>query len=295
MKIIFIFIDGFGLGEKDKSKNPIFAAVTPNINYITENCRVIPTDTTMCIQGLPQSATGQTAIFTGVNASKVLGRHMHGQPTITLKRIINENNLFKELLSMGLKVTNANVYRRAYLDNMREAKDKRARPSVTSIMTMSGGINFRTVEDYNKGQGVYHDITGKILADNGFTEKAITPKEAARRLYLASREYDFTLFEHFMTDTIGHRSDMEFAVSHIEMLDEFLGGLLEFVNLDKEIIFITSDHGNIEDMSVKTHTLNKVPTIICGKLPESITDLNLKIVSLTDIVPAIVEIFKGAK
>jgi len=67
-------------------------------NYILNKAGAIPTDACLDVPGLPQSATGQTTIFTGQNASKVLSRHLHGQPTITLKKMIIENNLFKELI-----------------------------------------------------------------------------------------------------------------------------------------------------------------------------------------------------
>lgn len=292
MKMIFIFIDGLGLGENDENKNPLIRANTPYLDYIFKNFTVIPTDPCLGIPGLPQSATGQTAIFTGVNASSVLGRHLSGQPTLTLKKIILKNNLFKELIRRGLKVTNSNVYRQEYLDKMLDPKDRRTRPSVTSVMCLSCSRNFRTIDDYKQGNGVYHDIVGQILIDSGYEVDLINPEEAARRLYSISRNYDFTLYEHFITDIIGHTTDMEKAVSAIERLDSFLGGLIKLVDLKKDMIFITSDHGNIEDISVKTHTFNKVPTIIMG---DALGEIRLKIESLLDITPAILKIFEARR
>lgn len=290
--MIFLFIDGFGLGEQNKEKNPLVAANAPNIDYILKNFTVIPTDATLGVPGLPQSATGQTAIFTGVNASKLLGIHLSGQPTETLKNAIYKSNLFKELISRGFKVTNANVYRDEYLVKMLDPKERRWRPSVTSVMTMSCGLKFRTVEDYRQGKGVYHDIRGKILVESGYAVETITPGEAAARLYAISREYDFTLYEHFMSDIIGHTGDMTLAVEEIELLDAFLGELLACVNLEEDIMIITSDHGNIEDISVGTHTMNRVPTVIMGKLPENV---RVRIESLTDITPAVLEIFEAER
>lgn len=288
MKMIFVFIDGFGIGATDKSKNPIYRASTPALDYLLTNGKMIATDACLGVAGLPQSATGQTAIFTGVNAPMILGRHLHGQPTVTLKRIINENNLFMELLKRGLKVTNSNVYRSEYLSKMLDPKEKKFKPSVTTVMALASGLNCRTVEEYKEGNGVYHDITGKILVEGGYIEKTILPCEAAQRLYNLSRGYDFTLFEHFMTDIIGHKMDMEEAVSEIELLDSFLWELLKLIDLDKDIIFITSDHGNIEDITVKTHTFNKVPTVIFGRGSKI---ESLKVESLVDIMPAVLSIF----
>lgn len=287
--MIFLFIDGFGLGEENPSKNPVYAAKAPNIKHILRDYIVIPTDPSLGVPGLPQSATGQTAIFTGVNASEVLGRHLSGQPTVTLNKIIHKTNLFKELIKMGLKVTNSNVYRDEYLQKMLDPKDRRNRPSVTSVMTLSSGIKFRTVEDFMQGMGVYHDITGQIIKDSGYEVELITHVEAARRVFSISRKFDFTLYEHFMTDIIGHKADMELAVAEIELLDGFLGQLLEFVDLEEDMIIIASDHGNIEDASVKTHTMNLVPTVIMGKIPQGV---NVKVESLTDIMPLVLDIFR---
>lgn len=290
MKMIFIFIDGFGLGEKDVEKNPITAAKTPNLDYIFEKFMCFPTETTLGVKGLPQSATGQTTIFTGRNASEILGVHLSGQPTETLKKVINENNIFKALIGKGFKVTNSNVYRQEYLDKMQVPIDRRHRPSVTSVMTMSAGVRFRRVEEFEAGLGIYHDITGQILKDSGYEVDLITPEAAAERLYRISRDFDFTLYEHFMTDIIGHTMNMGKATAEIELLDAFLGKLVSLIDLNEDTIVITSDHGNIEDISVKTHTYNKVPTIIIGKMPAGV---ELKLESLLDIMPMVMGMFEG--
>lgn len=292
MRMIFLFIDGFGIGQESPATNPVYAVETPNLDYILSHSLLFPTDATLGIRGLPQSATGQTTIFTGVNASRVLGRHMHGKPTVTLKGIINDNNLFRELMNLGLRVTYANVYRQEYLDKIEEPKDRRNQPSVTTVMTMSCGLKLRTVEDYNAEKGVYHDITGQVLVESGYDVRMISPDDAARRLYNISRDYDFTMFEHFMTDIIGHKMDMDLAIQEIQLLDAFLGGLIRQMNFDEEILFITSDHGNIEDISVKTHTFNKVPTIIMGN---GVCREDISIESLVDITPAVVKLFENTK
>lgn len=303
MKMIFVFLDGFGIGEPNDEKNPVYRANTPALDYILKNGKMMATDACLEVPGLPQSATGQTTIFTGVNASKVLGRHLHGQPTITLKNLINKNNLFMELIRRGLKVTNTNAYRSEYLNKMLDPNEKEVKPSVTTVMTLASGLNLRTMEEYKLGKGVYHDITGKILVESGYVEETISPEEAAQRLFNISKEYDFTMFEHFMTDIIGHKMDMTEAVSEIELVDRFLGELIKLVKLDhldqqsiennsKEsedyVIFITSDHGNIEDITVKTHTFNKVPTVILGKADQI---ASVKIASLIDVMPAILNLF----
>jgi hypothetical protein len=37
-------------------------------------------DASLCVPGLPQSATGQAALLTGLNAPELMGRHIEGFP-----------------------------------------------------------------------------------------------------------------------------------------------------------------------------------------------------------------------
>jgi hypothetical protein len=288
MKVIFMFIDGVGIGDRNKETNPIYATESKILAGLIDNARFMA-DAALGVEGLPQSATGQTTIFTGVNGSLALNRHMSGQPTITLKKIIYKSNMFGELKKMGFSVASANVYRDEYLNNMLNVRDRRNRPSVTSVMSMAEHIRFRTVEDFKNNNGVYHDITGEILNKSGYNIETISPRKAAQNLFKISRENDFTLFEHFITDIAGHMAQLPEAVSVIEKLDSFLSELTGLMNFDEDVLFITSDHGNIEDISVHTHTMNKVPVIILGKRADRI---NSDIKSLVDIMPFVLELFK---
>lgn len=288
MKLVFIFIDGIGIGEKDSLVNPIYAAPQRILARLMEEAR-FTADATLGVPGLPQSATGQTAIFTGINAPALLKRHLSGQPTITLKRAINRVNLFGELRKLKLSVTSANVYRDEYLENMLDEKDRRNRPSVTSVMGMAEAVSFRTVKDFRNNDGVYHDITGERLKEAGYDVEEITPEQAAVNLYRLSRRYDFTLYEHFITDIAGHKFEMDKAVEVVAQLDRLIKKLLELMNFDEDVLFITSDHGNLEDITVRTHTMNRVPVIIKGRKAES---LELKVETLTDIMPFVLELFR---
>jgi len=291
MKVIFIFIDGIGMGNKDKLTNPIYATESLVLAKLMDNAS-FHADATLGVKGLPQSATGQTAIFTGANAALALNRHMSGQPTITLKKIIYKTNMFGELKKMGLKVASANVYRDEYLANMLNVKDRRNRPSVTSVMCMAEHMKFKTAEDFINNNGVYHDITGNILKESGYPVETVSPQKAAQNLYALSRENDFILFEHFVTDIAGHKAELEEAISVVETLDCFLAELTSLMNFEEDVLIITSDHGNLEDISVRTHTMNLVPVIVLGKKADNI---NTQVGSLVDIMPFVLELFRSGK
>jgi len=287
MKAIFVFIDGVGIGNKDKATNPIYGSKSHILADLMENARFLA-DASLGVKGLPQSATGQTSIFTGVNAALALNRHMSGQPTITLKKIIYKINMFGELKKMGLKVASANVYKDEYLANMLNVEDRRNRPSVTSVMCMAEHINFRTAEDFVNNNGVYHDITGEILKESGYPVELVTPQKAAQNLYALSRGYDLTLFEHFVTDIAGHKAELEEAIGVVEKLDCFLTELTALMNFEEDVLIITSDHGNLEDISVRTHTMNQVPVIVLGKKANNV---DIQVNSLVDIMPFVLELF----
>lgn len=291
MKVIFIFVDGIGIGNRDTGSNPIYAASTKVLAGLIDKAK-FHTDASLGIAGLPQSATGQTAIFTGVNAAAVLNRHMSGQPTETLRKIIHEVNLFRRLKELGLGVANANVYRDAYLNNMLTLEDRRNRPSVTSVMCMAEQLPFRTVRDFISNNGVYHDITGEKLIESGYEVELVSPEKAAHNLFEISRQSDFTLYEHFITDIAGHIAELPQAVEVVERLDRFLGELIRLMDFEEEVLIITSDHGNLEDISVHTHTMNKVPFIVLGKKAEKV---EFEVLSLVDIMPYVLKLFREEK
>lgn len=95
-----VFIDGFGLGNDEPYGNPFTTAEMPFIRHIMggknmtrshvgegiirNNLVIKPTDACLGVAGIPQSATGQTVLFTGKNAAQMAGRHINGFPTIRL-------------------------------------------------------------------------------------------------------------------------------------------------------------------------------------------------------------------
>ena len=99
-----------------------------------------------------------------------------------------------------------------------------------------------------------------------------------------SKTHRFTLYEHFITDKIGHDQDFERARVHLPELAEFVRETLRLIDRENTTFILTSDHGNIEDLSVRNHTLNDVPTIIWGRMRDVVAR---RISDLSDIAPAI--------
>lgn len=284
MKILLIFIDGFGIGSTDPKRNPILAAKTPTLDWLfsEEESIVIPTDASQGVKGIPQSATGQTALLTGVQASQALGHHQSGFPGPTLRSIIAEKNILKQMQTIGKKATFANAYTRQYVVDVFNGKTP---ASVTTVCVMESEDEFRYTEQILSGDAVYQDFTNQILIEWGEDVPKISPEEAGGNLAKIVKGYDFTLYEYFQTDIIGHSQNWERAIVLIEQLDRFLRQVFTDVDLKETLVLISSDHGNIEDLSTNTHTCNPVPTILVGAGREQLKD---KIKELADITPALI-------
>jgi len=261
MKLLFIFLDGVGKGEKT-AYNPFFYYHPKSYDIFLKKGIVRFLDATLKVPGFPQSATGQVTIYSGINAAKEVGFHINGQITPSLKRIIDKKNIFKTLKQNGFKVDFANVYRDEYLQKL--LNDKDFKMSVTSYMALTSEVRLKTIDYLLKGEGVYCDITNEILIENGYDVPLFSPEKAAENLLNVLKKSHFVLFEHFKTDLIGHSCDMEKAIELVKILDEFVLYTLKNLSSD-ECLIITSDHGNIENLSVKTHTYNSVPFLAYGK------------------------------
>jgi hypothetical protein len=269
LKILFVFVDGLGLGSDDPAVNPL---AWPNVPSIGKNDALAPRsavlqrscfpslgkmlaqsislDASMGVPGLPQSATGQAALLTGLNAQKLMGRHIEGFPPPRLKTLVQEHNIFSKLLAAGKTCTFANEY---YLDDVAHIPSKRE--SVTTVATLAAFGGVRGKAELAEDRAVYHDLTREALRARGYDGPLITPEEAAEHLIDIANDHDFTLFEFFQTDHAGHSGDEERIFQCLEKLDRFFSALLHF----RGILLVSSDHGNIEDMTVRTHTLNPVP------------------------------------
>src|SRR5690625_153166 len=107
-----------------------------------------------------------------------------------------------------------------------------------------------------------------------------------RRSSDLTERYDLLLFEYYLTDKAGHEQNMKMAQGYLNVIDSFLQALL-MSKKESDTLVVCSDHGNIENLSVKTHTRNPVPLIVAGET-ESFREAE----SILDVTPGIVELLK---
>jgi len=232
------------------------------------------------VPGLPQSATGQATLFTGVNAAQPLGRHLQGFPNASLKDLIATRSLFQKMKEQGFRVTFANAFTPAFFRN---------RPrwvSATTVMSETSGVPLRDLQS----DSLYMDFTNRFLRDRGFEIPLRTPDDAARILVQLTGTHELCLYEYFLTDFHGHRGTFDSAVNLLTELDRFLLSIVQRLDLSRTSLIITSDHGNIEDMSHSRHTLNPVPTLLWGDI-QSVFLPFASSLSLEQITPLIGKFF----
>jgi 2,3-bisphosphoglycerate-independent phosphoglycerate mutase len=286
MSVLLIFVDGVGIGTRgphnplDGIDSELFALFQDEEARLPFDGRMAVTDARLGVEGLPQSATGQTTILTGINAPALIGRHLHGYPSPPLKQVLAEHSIYRKLIAIGRSVAFANAYTPRFFTN---------RPrfvSATTVAAESAGVRLRTLADLIEGKAVSHDFTNYALIGQGYMVRSCEPEEAGARLARLSADYDFTLYEYFLTDRVGHRSQRELARDIVLCLTRFVRAVLAATDLTRNTVIITSDHGNIEDATTRSHTLNPVATLAFGLAREFIAS---RVRALTDIAPAIIE------
>lgn len=281
MKILFLFIDGVGLREPAPD-NPVNPEVCPALcSLIAEHA--VPIDVCLSVPGLPQSATGQATMFTGVNAPVFMGRHCEGFPGPSLRKKIQEDNIFMALRRKGRRVKFADAF---LVDTPDEIAARRFK-SVTTVMALTAPETIAFTDDLADDQAVMQDLTRETIQDRFPDIPVVAPEDAAEHLFGLARAYDFTLYEFFQTDVAGHSMDYTRACNVLRLYDRFLAPLLRLTEAAGITLLMTADHGNIENMSERGHTRNPVPFIAFG--PQE-AEIRAHVKSLVDVTPAILHV-----
>ena len=111
MRLLFLFLDGVGLGADDPQHNPFARANLPVLQDLLDGNRLLYSaipleshratllalDACLGVPGLPQSATGQTVLLTGLNVPAQLGYHYGPKPNPEVAKYLSDGNLFSRL------------------------------------------------------------------------------------------------------------------------------------------------------------------------------------------------------
>ncbi|MCE9597365.1 MAG: metalloenzyme [Spirochaetia bacterium] len=278
--MLYIFVDGIGFGPANEATNPFtlhsksfFAPLGGKPATATpEGLVLFPVDAALGMPGLPQSATGQTSLWTGLNGPEIMGRHMTGFPGPTLIKVIKEHSIIKRFYENGKKAALANAFSDVYA---RRIRDKPRLTGASTHVHLASGQPLKTLDDLARGDAVYMDITHEMM-HRFFPEikdrfPVRDPREVGQDTARLASKYDLLIYEFFLSDKAGHNQSFEEAKWVIENLEKFLMGVCETLR-PEDTMLLTSDHGNLEDLSTKTHTLNKVPAMGFGRGVEGMRD-----------------------
>ena len=301
-RILFIFLDGVGLAPSGPD-NPLSQVPMPHLGELLGGPLVLPPaqggfedgwshailannglvlralDACLGVPGLPQSATGQTALFTGVNAPALVGDHFTAFPTQRLREVIADQSVMKQVADAGGKVLFANAHSEKFWELIR---NRERRLGASTLTALAADVPIPTLTDLAEGRAVLWDLTHEIASRHlGYELAVVTPEQAGARLACLASDHDLVLYESFLTDLAGHRRiEAEWVLTR---LDAFLGAVLAHRTPETTVI-LCSDHGNVEDATTKAHTTNPVPLLAVGPAAKCF-DATM---SITDVAPAIV-------
>ena len=305
-RILFVFLDGVGVGPAT-ADNPL-ASLEPVSSHSaltalagdqawtaplqpvsTPDHTVRTLDATLDVDGLPQSGTGQASLFTGVNCAKRVGRHFGPFPHSATHEILATQSIFSQLQAANGSASDEplqSAFANAYPPRFFEFARGRGRWTVTTRACKEAGVAIRDTDRLRHGRAVTADLTGAAWREKlGLDVDVCGVATAGRRLVDLSQDYAFTLFEYFLTDKVGHgRADLS-PDDLLHQLDELFASIADHADPDELSLVVTSDHGNLEDVGVKTHTRHPVPLFVTGWAAPYFHDAR----SLTDVTPAVLK------
>jgi len=303
-RLLFIFLDGVGLGADDPTLNPLARAGMPCLRVLlggrsltasaapfeSDLVSLRSLDAGLGVAGLPQSATGQAVLLTGVNIPAELGYHYGPKPNPAVARYLTDGQtLFSWLHASGKTAALLNAYPPRYFEGI--ASGKRLYSAIP-LAVASAGYPLFTKDHLYAGQALSADFTGLGWRTMlGLTDAPLlSAHEAGKKLAELAQGYDFSLFEYWASDYAGHKQDMDWAVEQMETFDGVLAGLVSAWDLDADLILVTSDHGNLEDLSTRRHTDASAPGLVIGRQHKRFTQ---GLTDLTGIAPRIRALLAG--
>jgi 2,3-bisphosphoglycerate-independent phosphoglycerate mutase len=169
--VLFVFLDGVGLADPG-AENPFSSTALRGLRELvggplvagcgsSSRTRMVrAVDACLGVDGLPQSATGQTTLFSGVNAAREIGRHVAAYPGPLLKQVLERANLFAAARERGRDVAFANAFDPQYLDQLRHGK---RRVSATVFACQRAGVELRETRQLGDGTALTWDFARDLV------------------------------------------------------------------------------------------------------------------------------------
>ncbi|MDL2344444.1 metalloenzyme domain protein [Deinococcus sp. MIMF12] len=249
--LVWLALDGVG-HPADAPPGSVWDAELPALRPLVDSGQAL--DAALGVPGLPQSGTGQSCWLTGVNAVQVMGEHFGPHPGPTLRRLLAASGLPGRLTRAGGRAALANHYPPAY----HAAQARRPRPGCFPYAFQAAGLPLDPPDvpllSPTLGLGYAAPWSGQTPAAD--------LARLGERLAHAARTHDLIAADLWLSDLLGHRGavpvppePLAAGRAYLCRVDALLTGLLE----GGARVVLSSDHGNLENLTVKAHTLARVP------------------------------------
>ncbi|HSM03028.1 MAG TPA: alkaline phosphatase family protein [Longimicrobiales bacterium] len=275
-RVLFVFLDGVGIGTADPGRNPFLEARLPvlrellggriptldhpSIHFTGEReAAAFPLDATLGVAGLPQSGTGQTALLTGENGAERFGRHFGPWVPVALRPVVEERSVLRRVVEEGRPAVFANAYPREWA-----LKWGTRRIAGAPLAARAAGLLTREQSELAQGRAVSSEIVNDRWRARWPEDDIpdVTAEDAGRTLADLAGTADLTFYAHYTTDIAGHRGSADECRKALERVDGFLGGILAGLPED-HLLLVGSDHGNVEDLQAG-HTRNPALGLLVG-------------------------------
>lgn len=274
-RYLLLFVDGVGLAPEAPG-NPLATVPMPALAAALgapltaeavgrggAGVALAALDAALGVPGLPQSATGQTALFTGVNAPAALGRHVAAFPGPRLGALLAAHSVLRRAAEAGRAVAFANPFSQGYFDEVAAGRRRHSATTLAALAAVPAGARLRDLDDLAAGRACAWDVRRDHLRRFAPGLAEVGDEEAGGHLAALAAGHDLVLWETFMTDLAGHGRLGWSAAEALGRLDGLLSGVLAARSRELTVLLV-SDHGNLEEAGHRRHTANPVPLLALG-------------------------------
>lgn len=249
--IVWLALDGLGHPD-DAPEGSVWEVALPTLRPLMDAGLAL--DARLGMPGLPQSGTGQACWLTGRDAVRDMGEHFGPHPGPTLQRLLRAGALPGRIVRAGGRAALANHYPPAYF----AAQERRPRIGCFPFSFLAAGLSLNP-------PGVPHVPATLGLGYAHPWPPQVQLAEITRlgeALARAAREQDLLVCDLWFGDHLGHRGRdpippevLRGGQAYLQRVDALVLGLLDA----GARVVLSSDHGNLEDLHVKSHTVARVP------------------------------------
>ncbi|WP_414657389.1 metalloenzyme domain protein [Deinococcus sp. VB343] len=255
--ILWLALDGVG-HPQDAPPGSVWEQELPTLRPLVESGWRL--DAALGVPGLPQSGTGQSCWLTGQDAVRLMGEHFGPVPGPTLQALLRERGLPRRLHEAGARAALVNRYAPAYLEQQASGRN---RLGCFPFTFRAAGLALNPPGVPLLGASLGLSYASPWLP----TEPESAVSRLGRDLAAALRNHDLLVADLWVSDLLGHQGrdptppDVWVAGrAYLRRVDLLLGAALDA----GARVILSSDHGNLEDLSVKTHTRAGVPLAVAG-------------------------------